>query len=171
MLTVPPALIGKFPAELEATVGPEFGLDRPVLAGAPDGQAVGAVAFGASHFLVVWIDQRSGQDVVAARVNRAGTVLDPSGIVVTRDDRIAVGLPDVAFDGTNFLVVWTGRQEPALTVNEVRGARVSTSGLVLDVPSLPVLGRTRATPPWRSTGRTTSSSARRTSGGTSWRRA
>jgi hypothetical protein len=67
-------------------------------------------------------------DVYGARVTTAGTVLDPLGISIA----LASGSqnePDVAYDGTNFVVVWTDGRSGS---TETWGARVSATGTVLD---------------------------------------
>jgi len=58
-----------------------------------------------NRFYVFWIDQRTSPNmaIYGARVARDGTVLDPSGIQVYNDSA-GYGC-NVAFDGTNFLVV------------------------------------------------------------------
>ena len=59
----------------------------------------------------------------------AGSVLDPAGIPISTaaGDQIA---PAVAWNGTDFLVVWTGTAAP--TSFDIYGARVSGAGSVLD---------------------------------------
>lgn len=87
-------------------------------------------AWGMDSWLVVWADLRNDRDydVYAARITDAGQVLDSTGI--------ALGMgggnqcqPDVAFDGQNWLVVWRHHGAGGYVV---RGARVSTTGQVLD---------------------------------------
>jgi hypothetical protein len=70
-----------------------------------------SVAFDGNNFLVVW--NSSGPEcgpngwrcVRAARVSRSGNVLDPAGLVVAGGAG-EITDPDVAFDGTNYLVVY-----------------------------------------------------------------
>ena len=74
---------------------------------AANGQGWPFVAFDGTNSLVARYDNRSSNysDIYAARVTPQGTVLDPSGIAVST----VTGYQDaegVAFDGTNFCVVW-----------------------------------------------------------------
>lgn len=69
-----------------------------------------SVASDGTDFLVVWGDQRSGNDhVYGARVDGAtGAVLDPGGVplVTSSEDR---AWPTVGFDGQNYVVAWQKR--------------------------------------------------------------
>ena len=102
------------------------------ISAAPGFQTDPCAAFDGTNYLVVWEDTRSGgltPHTYGARVSVGGTVLDPGGIAIsssTKDE----SFPVVAFDGTNYLVVWqeTIVNSPAV----IRGARVSTDGVVLD---------------------------------------
>lgn len=106
--------------------------DKPfAVCTAKDMQERPRIAFGGGVFLVVWQDLRNEKDwdVYAARVTPAGKVLDVDGF------RVAGGkhnqaLPQVAWDGKAFLVVW----QDARSGNryEIYGARVSSDGKVLD---------------------------------------
>jgi hypothetical protein len=72
-------------------------------------QASPSVAQDGKDFLVVWHDFRDGSgysDVQGTRVDDTGKVLDPDGLVLS----MAAGdqkHPAVAYDGTQFLVVWS----------------------------------------------------------------
>jgi hypothetical protein len=106
---------------------------RGPLVPTPGHQTSPAVASNGAGFLVTWEDRGSGgsseSDIYASRVDADGTTRDPDGIPI----HTAPGLqwtPDVASDGTNYLVVWTDSQSG--TRNDVRAARVAPDGEVLD---------------------------------------
>ena len=86
-VTVPAAVVddAAYPAVLDPTVGPEFGMDNPVRVGATDTQNTPVASFSvtANATLVVWADYRNDTtgateyaDVYGARVTPAGVVLD-----------------------------------------------------------------------------------------------
>ncbi|WP_224365732.1 Ig-like domain-containing protein [Hyalangium versicolor] len=128
---VPEALLATaaFPVMLAPTISPEFGLDTPVTAGGGN-QTTPAVASNGTDYLVVWVDDRSGDaDIYGTRVSQSGTVLDTLGLAIGASLN-AQQSPAVAFDGTNYLVVWSdGRRGSG---NDIYGARVSPAGSVLD---------------------------------------
>jgi hypothetical protein len=112
---------------------------KTVVARSANVQQAPRVAYGnGGNSLVVWEDRRTNMDIYAVRVDASGAVLDPTGIAV-------VGLvaqekhPDVAFDGTNWLVIWNDSRG-ITTAGSVYGARVSATGAVLDAPSMPLAG-------------------------------
>ena len=72
---------------------------------APGDQYDPAVAFDGTNYLVVWRDDRALSDVHGARVTQQGAVLDEDSIRSRRDPATS-GSREVAFDGTNYLVVW-----------------------------------------------------------------
>ena len=104
---------------------------------APGDQTEVALAFDGANYLVVWQDTRSGNsDIYGARVSPSGNVLDPGGFPISTapDEQ---GVPAVAFDGTNYLVVWP--DPPAgLQEQDIYGARVTPSGTVLDSHEIPI---------------------------------
>jgi len=76
---------------------------------------LGGVAFDGNQFLVVWGDERlnstpSLQNIFAARVSRAGVLLDgppeSGGILINAYPGVAKREPAVAFDGARFVVSW-----------------------------------------------------------------
>jgi hypothetical protein len=103
---------------------------------APAGSGNAVVAYGGSHYLVVY--QR--YDNTSGRHNLYGRLVTPAGSVVGADE-FPIGprdqnelLPDVAFDGTNFLVVW--QQQPLSGSDapdkSIVATRVSEAAVVLD---------------------------------------
>jgi hypothetical protein len=95
------------------------------------------VAFDGTNYLVVWEDDRtdeSDRDIYASRVTPEGISLDPAGFFV--GDPGAGSLSDVAFDGTNFIVVWD--HHPRQDDFDVLGALVSPAGALLTPTPIPI---------------------------------
>ena len=98
----------------------------------PQNQETPAIAPGGENTLVVWRDWRPGGGIYGARVSN-GAVLDSDGIPITTGYAVA---PSVAFDGTNYLVVWVG-----LDINDrqiIHGKRISQNGTLLDESAIQV---------------------------------
>jgi hypothetical protein len=106
-----------------------------VISSAPDLQERPRIAFGDGVFLVVWHDIRNGRDwdIYACRVTPDGKVLDTDGLLVSGGAHNQA-VPDVAWDGTAFQVVWQDFRSG--TRYEVYGARVSPAGDVLEAGGL-----------------------------------
>ena len=99
-----------------------------VISNAMGNQLLPSVAFDGTNYLVAWQDSRvSAYDIYAARVTPAGTVLDPNGILLC-DRNSWQQRPKVAFDGINYLVVWSSSDANYTLI----GTRVSKAGAVLD---------------------------------------
>jgi hypothetical protein len=98
-------------------------------------QELPAVAFDGTNYMVVWQDNRRGSwEIRGARVDRSGTVLDPAGIVIST----GIGSekdPAIAFDGTNYMVVWQDNRSGSW---DIYGVRVDRSGTVLDPDSIAI---------------------------------
>ncbi|NWG28524.1 MAG: T9SS type A sorting domain-containing protein [Ignavibacteriaceae bacterium] len=107
-----------------------------LVSSANDDQRYPAVAFNGTNYFIVWEDQRSGvdDDIYGARVTTSGTVLDQNGIVISNASGDQED-PRISFDGTNYLVVW---DDDRSGVDDVYGARVTTSGTVLDPNGIPI---------------------------------
>src|SRR5206468_1619647 len=98
-------------------------------------QLTPAVASDGTNYLVVWQDARevNASDIYAARLRQDGNVLEPNGFPVSADTNGQYE-PDVAFDGVDFLVVWSqfAQGTPPGYQDDIYGARVSRNGVVLD---------------------------------------
>ncbi|NLH47224.1 MAG: hypothetical protein GX444_01330 [Myxococcales bacterium] len=95
-------------------------------------------AFDGINYLVVWHDNRvSYPDIYGNRVTTAGVNLDASGFVIA-----AAGgnqkYPAIAFDGVNYLVVWQDTRNFATTGEDIYGARVNPSAVVIDSSGIPI---------------------------------
>jgi hypothetical protein len=104
------------------------------------------VAFDGTNFLVVWSSSGYGVpgDIHGARVSTGGAVLDPEGFpIATGPDRDL--FPAVAFDGTNYLVLWTSFPFELPFPATVHGTRVDTGGHVID-PSPVLIPEATGTP-------------------------
>jgi hypothetical protein len=94
------------------------------------------VAHDGTNVLVVWSDARSGgADIYAARVSGGGTVLDPSGIVVSGAAGAQTS-PAVAVGGSQALVVWSDQRSGPTA--DVYGARMTSAGTTLDPSGIAV---------------------------------
>ncbi len=104
---------------------------------APDSQRKPAIAWGGSCYLITWEDRRLGNwDVYAARVTAAGELLDSAGIAVSPAGNGQIDpAPAVAFDGTNFLLVWSDDRSGT---TDIYGARVNQAGALLDPNGIPI---------------------------------
>ena len=88
------------------------------------GDNLAGLAFGSSSYLVAF--SRDGQ-IILNRISPAGVLLDgPSGIAIPSQSTSNFA-PVVAFDGTNFLVVW----QQFTSGYDIQGALVSPSGQIL----------------------------------------
>jgi len=104
-----------------------------VISAAANAQTVPAVASDGTDYLVAWADRRGDtSDIYASRVTSEGLVLNPEGIPVSAASGFQ-GEPAVAFDGTNYLVVWTDTREGD---EDIYGARVTRDGVLVDTSGL-----------------------------------
>jgi hypothetical protein len=114
------------------------------ISAAAEAQMYPAVAWDGADYLVVWQDLRSrtSWDVYGARVHGADrSVLEAGGVVVSAASDHQQ-LPDVAWDGTDFLVVWQDRR--STTSYDIYGSRVGADGAVRDGAGIPIATPTSA---------------------------
>ena len=101
-------------------------------------QAYPKVCWGGNKYFVTWNDDRLHPpyqtDIFGARVESNGNVLDPEGICLVSDYGYQ-WYSSVASSGKQYFAVWTDLKG---YYNDVYGARVDTSGEVLDNPSVPI---------------------------------
>lgn len=84
------------------------------------------ITFGGGNYFVVWGDGRSSYyQVYGSRVTPAGSVLDPSGILISRNSSAYHYFPSVAWGGTRYFVVF-GNYTPSPYV--LYGRLVNTNG-------------------------------------------
>ncbi|MBI2844849.1 MAG: hypothetical protein HYX78_15760, partial [Armatimonadetes bacterium] len=94
-----------------------------------------AIASDGADFLVVWEDYRSyTPETYCARISGSGSVLDSLGVKVSSVSASKVS-PKVAFDGTNYLIVWSDRRDGSADIYGVRmspqAARIDASDIAI----------------------------------------
>jgi hypothetical protein len=122
ILTIP--AFGKLGAFLEVPVAP------PTLGRAAGSQQLPHVATDGRDFFAVWIDSRGGNgSVFGTRILADGTVLDPTGILISAPGE-SCGFPGLVWDGANYVVVWQHQDDDS----HVSFVRVDRNGAVLGAP-------------------------------------
>ncbi len=123
------------------SIGPALMLDSALgLIPAEGVQSYVELARGDSAYLVAWHDNRrkTTNDIFATRINFSGQVLDTQNIVISGKAGDE-SFPAVAFDGTNWLVVWSDSRSG---VADIWGARVNQNGEVIDSAGFLISGAT-----------------------------
>ena len=105
------------------------------VSGASGNQTAPAAAHGGNHFLVVWADARSGTHIYGTQVEDTGKVRQPTGIPLTTASYTQTE-PALAFDGTNFLVVWNDKRNA--NVSDIYGNRVNQYGGKVSSTDIPI---------------------------------
>jgi hypothetical protein len=140
-----------------AQTAPNLSIDRLLPGDSAIGPAAGnqdraQIAAGANGYLVVWEDSRTNhlnilgnqscpggdpcgqtlKDIYAARLDANGQLIDTSPIIVSQATWDQT-LPQVAWNGENWLVVWNSQRVANFSyTTDVMAARVSPDGVVLD---------------------------------------
>ncbi|HVJ20918.1 MAG TPA: hypothetical protein VM686_36160 [Polyangiaceae bacterium] len=128
VLSVPAEIVNgaAYPVVLDPLIGPEVAVDVPVSGTASGIQSNASVAYDGTNYFVVWEDYRSWDypQVFAARVGADGTLLDPTGILISLPGVTSYS-PSVVWDGSDYLVVFA-------TDHEVVGRRLTPDGDPVD---------------------------------------
>ena len=98
-----------------------------------------SVAWSSSReeFLIVWTDSRGGigtEDIFGNRVTEDGEILDGDGFPISQESG-AQRMPDVAWSGRRFHVVWSDTRNGDA---DIFGARVRPNGTVDDPDGIPI---------------------------------
>ncbi len=122
VLSVPASALrgATYPVTLDPTVG------SPLPVTPAGNRSQPSVAFDGTNFLVVWTEVIGAQsDILGAQVDGNGGAAHPAFLISSSPAVNDVG-PDVAFDGSSFLVVWEQQLQP--TNADIVGRRVTTTG-------------------------------------------
>jgi len=111
----------------------------------PTFQTAPAVAAGSNDFLVVWVNQRTnvdGANLLATRVGTNGDVVSPNGTALTPDNvDVGQGYPAVAFNGSEYLVIWSDARRINITGYDILGLRLNQFGAPIDSAPLTICSR------------------------------
>lgn len=118
--------------------------DNFIVSAMENSQLFSSIAFDGENYLAVWKDNRNSvlsddssyYNIIGVRVSKNGDILDPDGIEICTAPN-GQHDPKVAFDGENYLVVWTDQRNNSY---EIFGGRVSKEGKVLDGNGFPISG-------------------------------
>ncbi|HEX7401951.1 MAG TPA: dockerin type I repeat-containing protein, partial [candidate division Zixibacteria bacterium] len=97
------------------------------------------VASGGEDFMAVWEDYRNGDfDIYASRIDSGGLVLDSTGFPILVDPSSDQRNPKIAFDGTNFIVVWNQVLDSLGTMFKIEGKRIARDGGLIDLQPISI---------------------------------
>ncbi len=104
-------------------------------------QDLPAILFNGTDYFVVWEEERnnSNYNIYGARIDRSGAVLDTVPIPISTS-RYLQKEPSIAFDGTNYFVVWRDSRNEIYS-SDIYGARINTSGIIIDTMGIPITTR------------------------------
>lgn len=96
-----------------------------------------SATFDGTNYFVVWFHgtYESTFDIYGARVTTGGVLLDTVPIIIATGT-YRQWFPSIAFDGTNYFVVWQDNRSGAY--GDIYGARVTLAGVVLDPEGIPI---------------------------------
>jgi hypothetical protein len=91
-------------------------------------------AFDGQNYLVVWQDDGSQPGIYGAFFDQNGNLVGPSSFLIAPGNGYSLWTPDVAFDGTNYLVVWDQKIPGASTYYVIQAILVSPTGQLIGNP-------------------------------------
>jgi hypothetical protein len=100
-----------------------------------ESQQLPAIAFDGTNYLAVWqqgLSPGTNWKLYGSRVSQDGVVLDTPPFLISNTFSVS---PAVAFNGTDFDVVW---DDDRASSYQIYGARVTTSGTVRDPAGIPI---------------------------------
>ncbi|MGZ8779580.1 MAG: hypothetical protein ACXW31_06635 [Thermoanaerobaculia bacterium] len=114
-----------------SAASPEYLVGRSVPGAAPLLRGSPSTASNGDSFFVVWSDSRSGSGaIIGTRVTREGRIVDPLGIRIAMVPGFTAA-PQVVWDGTAYLVVWTAGDWSS---RDLYAARISLDGGMVMMP-------------------------------------
>jgi hypothetical protein len=141
-VTVPASVLteARFPLAVDPLISPEFALDGLADGPTPCTRATPVVAANKFGYFVAWSHGKSDitdAAVYGARVDATGTLLDPSGILISTQAGEQT-VCAVAANDDMFLVAWAAPHGSSVTDWDILGARIQASGTVQDSTPLPI---------------------------------
>ncbi|HTR49279.1 MAG TPA: hypothetical protein VMJ10_01150 [Kofleriaceae bacterium] len=130
------------------TIGAEEALDSPIVATIGANALDPVVAFDGTDYLVVWTDWRTDgaySNVWATRIDQTGGALDPTSFPIGVSPGVQQH-PAVAFDGSQFVVVWEDYKVPGGTDADIAAAAVAIDGTVTPLPAVAATSASETTP-------------------------
>jgi len=101
-----------------------------LISGSSGTQAYPKVASDGAGFEVVWQDSRGGtQDIYGCKISGDGALSRVMGISTQAGSNEEN--PDIAYNGTTFLVVWRDSRNASITDTDIYGCRVAKNGVRL----------------------------------------